>query len=238
MSAELLPAQLDLGEWVESAVVLVIIGVSALSGVGNAIAKKLREKREQASEGIGTAKPMTSAATPARPKPAQPVARPLPPRMPPRTGPTRPAVPPAPARPVPPRQGTVPTPSLAEPLVKAEVEVPEETAIPRVRPVSAVGGNRPRRAKVRQPYVDVDERPMTPPQRTAVEEAEERTAGLVEQRIGHVDEGTVPPDERHERSPQRRVARRFAVRTLRRAIVLSEILAPPLAIRPPGDRRG
>lgn len=67
-----------------------------------------------------------------------------------------------------------------------------------------------------------------------IEEREARQAQRVERRIGHVETHVAPVQA--ETATRSEGAAPFDRQTLRRAIVLSEILGPPVALRGGADR--
>ena len=218
----------DIGDWIQGVVVLIIIAGSALGGLGKAITAKLDRAREAAKEkGEGQQE------APRTIRPVSPVARPMPPpRRPPQLF-ERPV-----AKPLPPQVRTQPRtdmPPAFPPVVRTILDMVLEGAVDLE---AAVPTPPPRARRERPPAPQRAKRPAPPrPEvgRRSIEDREERKAELVEKRIGHV---------------QRHVASAAAASTetdsdafdrltradLRKAIVLNEILSPPLALRATVDR--
>jgi len=217
-----------IGDWIEGIIVLVIIAGSALGGIGKAISAKLNRSREEAAQREGRERPpprMTE--RPALP----PMARPMPPRRRPPVAMQRPATgsltpQPAPQRPVAeiPRSFQPVVQSILDVVLDGAVDL--ETAFPKPQP------SQPRREPPpASPRAGRTSVPRQPVRRRSIEDREEQKSKLVEKRIGHVEPhvASSPPPSSTETNfgwferPTRT--------DLRRAIILNEILSPPLALR-------
>jgi hypothetical protein len=230
--------------WIEIIVVLVLVGGSALGSIGKWLIEKTSPKTDRkpddggrtaaAGTGAGQAEP----SVPRRRAPsARPVARPMPGTEPQETPVPRPQ-----ARPLPPSPTARPYVSQ-EPPKPAVVPLPERkprpVKPPPVRPVMKPAPAPP--PKRRTPRVP--SRPkkrklgrLEPGLHPTLGEEEDRKFELREHRLGKLQaqaEVEPEPEEVVEgydpiRSPTRR--------SLRHAILMREILGPPVALRPPDDR--
>ncbi len=216
----------DIGDWIQGVVVLIIIAGSALGGLGKAITAKLDRAREAAK-----AKGEGQQETPRTIRQVTPVARPMPPpRRPPQVF-ERPV-----ARPLPPQVRTQPRadmPPTFPPVVRTILDmvldgaVDLEAAVPTPPP-------QPRRARPPAPQRVTEPPPARPKVgRRSIEEREERKAELVEKRIGHVQRHVAPATAPASPDDGITLFDRPTHSDLRRAIILNEILSPPLALRPP-----
>jgi len=217
----------DIGDWIQGVVVLIIIAGSALAGLGKAITAKLDRAREAAK-----AKGEGQQAAPRTIRTVTPVARPMPPpRRPPQLF-ERPV-----AKPLPPQVRTQPRadlPPAVPPLVRTILDmvldgaVDLEAAVPTPPPPQArrEGPPAPQRAQAPAPS-----RPKVG--RRSIETREEQRAELLEKRIGHVQRHVAPVAAPTTSDDGMTLFDRPTHRDLRRAIILNEILSPPLALRPP-----
>jgi hypothetical protein len=209
----------DIGDWIQGVVVLIIIAGSALGGLGKAITAKLDRARE-AAKGEG------QQAAPRTIRTVTPVARPMPPQ---RRQPQlfeRPVAKPLAPSPPQPRAELPPTlPPMVKTLLEAVLNT-EIDATPRPRPVCLQPPPRPRPASPKAP------KPAAV-NRRSIDEREERKAELVEKRIGHVQRHVAPVAAPTTSDDGMTLFDRPTHRDLRRAIILNEILSPPLALRPP-----
>jgi len=223
-------AQFNFDDWIQFAVIAVIIVGSVIANVVKSLTKRGEESREK--RGI----------PPIAPPPMRrgdlPTAKPMPPRPTRRdaSGPVL-AQEPRPVPPRPPRVYKVPPP-LAQPARPATAET-RPRAEPRPTPPPP---KRPRLA----PAQSVADSETQPQQRREVVETmadhRRRMGEDSDKRIGHVDEGVVPsireedidvlPDDQEIWGFKLPAAQRFPLKTLRSGIVLSEILGPPVSLRP------
>ena len=221
----------DIGDWINVIIVLVIVAGSALGGIVKAITAKLNRSREEVEAERDLQERQTSPRRMDRPAP--PVARPMPPRRRPPPVMQRPVA--RPFNPPAPQSQTAPQPEVSTtlpPMVKTILEtfldVDIERQPPQPRPTSLQPPPRPRPAKSKVPKPAVGRR--------SIEEREERKAKLVEKRIGrvepHVASAVSPPSPDDSGS----MFERPTHADWRRAVVLNEILSPPLALRPPNER--
>ncbi|MCH7595293.1 MAG: hypothetical protein IID35_01935 [Planctomycetes bacterium] len=214
-------------DWIQGVILLLVVGLPVLNKIVKAIAAKLSGTEDETEaptppQHRDRSRPPVARARGSKPQPAHqpppPVARPQPPR---------PAV-------SPPRRSApqdAPPPAFA-PLIEMIRERIEER--PRVRQQQRPGPKpeeKPQRKPVRSARPSSTKKRK---QRESIAEREQRLAKQGEERMGHVREGLVTPvverpsDHRHMWMTRQ---------SLRRAIVLSEILAPPLALRPPVEER-
>jgi len=210
----------DPGDWIQGVVVLIIIAGSALSGVAKAITAKLDRAREAAK-----AKGEGQQAAPRTIRSVTPVARPMPPqRRQPQLFERPVAKPFAPSPP----QPSAELPPTLPPMVKTLLEAVLDTEIeatPRPRPVCLQPPPRPRPASPKAPKPAV--------KRRSIEAREEQKAELLEKRIGHVQRHVGPVAVLTRSDDGMTLFDRPTHSDLRRAIILNEILSPPLALRPP-----
>ena len=248
---------LDLNDWIRLIVVILLIGGSALGGVAKTLINKFGGKASGEDE--SASKPDGRSATPLRQQPMHPVARPMPQRRGEQGQATARPYPLQPATPMPSDQASppslvrrgraalpsetvaqpvarIPTPSrrMPPPLVQpAEpgarprpVAVEPRSIPPRQRPPQAAPAPQPkRRAKVRA-------RASTKPKEA------ETTLGTLADRHLEVSAGLLHPDTEAIKRVQRVAVdpiRRPTRQGLRRAIIMNEILGPPIALRPPDD---
>lgn len=213
----------NIGDWIEGIIVLVIIAGSALGGIGKAIITKLNRSREEAErerQGLPRPQRVTD-------RPAPPVARPMPPRHQPPMATQRPA-----ARPLPPQRPIAEIPRSLQPVVQSILDVvldgavDLETAFPKPPP-------QPRREPPPAPRPSKTKVSKSAAVRRSIEDREEQKTKLVEKRIGHVKPhvaSATPPSSTDANSE---LFERPTRTDLRRAIILNEILSPPLALRRP-----
>ena len=239
MDTSLLIAQVDFGDWIENAVIIAIIGLSALSALGKTIAKKLNARREEEQRKTALGGQRAPTPTPGRAGPVPPVAQPLgPPTRRERTA-QREVARPLPARPVPSRPSRMAPPVVtAEPVLDVVPDPYETEMIPEAPASLPPRRDRSRRESVQKRHVEIHVQPRAPAKRSVIAKREAQRARTVEQRLGHVDEGVVLPVEGDAYGARRQLRRYFSIQTLRQAVVLSEILAPPVSMRPPDPNRG
>jgi hypothetical protein len=215
----------DIGDWIQGIVVLIIIAGSALSGLAKAITAKLDRAREAAK-----AKGEGQQEAPRTIRPVMPVARPMPPpRRPPQLF-ERPV-----AKPLPPQVRTQPRadlPPAVPPLVRTILDMVLDGAVDLEAAVPT-----PPRARPERPPAPQRAKPPAPPRpevgRRAIEAREEQKAELLEKRIGHVQRHVAPATAPTSPDDGMTLFDRPTHSDLRRAIILNEILSPPLALRRP-----
>lgn len=234
----ILAARGNIDDWVQLIILGLVLGGSLLS----AVAKKLIEHFSQRHAGVGQTKdaPPTQAASPTHPArrgpvTSFPVARP----MPPTPGGGRTEKPPmAPRFPMTP---VADPEAIAPPPPPRKRPRPAQPAAPVARPAPAGGPPQTRRSSPRPPTARSDAPVATvaasvsahisamhsrlEDESAAVDAAVERNLGGLRRRISTRDD----PAESAQVEPH---GRRFDAHELRRAVVLSEILGPPLSIRP------
>jgi len=231
----------DIGDWVQVIIVLVIVAGSALSGIVKAIITKLNRSREEAeAERERQGRPRPQRVTD---RPAPPVARPMPPRHRPPMAMQQPV-----ARPLPPQQRSqAEVPRTLPPVVQTiwdvvlERAVDLETAFPKPRPPQPTaeppvsGAARTYRAQPPPvpPRVGKAIVPKRPVGRRSIEDREEQKAKFVEKRIGHVEPHVASATPPSSTDAYSELFERPTRTDLRRAIILNEILSPPLALRRP-----
>lgn len=199
-------------ELIEGLIVLVIIVGSALTGLAKSIITKINERKQAQKEAREQllSPPPREAESSMSPRP---VARPMPPR-----------------RPVGPRMETPPgqpvefdVPQSMRPVVEmllGKIEVEEDEPAPAQVPP-------PRRPSVEKPRRPATERS---PRMQRIERREEAQSKKVEQRIGQV-ETHVASAPIEVRGPRSRIAELSDRASIRKAIVLNEILGLPVSMR-------
>ncbi len=217
-------AQTDAGNWIEIVIILLVVGGSIFGAVSKKLIAAFSPKESEES-GNEKGKVMRAPPHPAPPQrrgqPVHPVARPLQPTPspqaeppivrshPPRTAP-RPKPAAAPPRP---RRPQKPAPARAEArLGHLEVTVMEEEAR----------------------FEAARERRMAH-LKSRVLEGEERFEEAVEKRLSHLEPAPDEATAAAQACVRIPVIGRLSRQTLRHAVVLREILSPPLALRPPDD---
>lgn len=234
------------GDWIEGAIVLIVLVGSVLS----ALAKGILEKLKQPSRPTGLD---DAEETPARPRPTAwdrpipPVARPMRPpvevrrRVVVRTEPsTTQAGPPPQTRKV---EFEVAVPDAVRPIVEMLLE---KTGLSEQAPPLRPAAPPPPPRLQRQRTEKARPRPSPQPRRSEpaiteraarlrdIEEREAQQAKRVEKRIGHVQTHvSAAPDAE---AADRTVTAGLDRRSLRRAIVLNEVLGSPVAFRSVLDR--
>lgn len=228
--SELLLAAGGSRDWIQGVVLLLVVGLPVLNKIVKAIAAKLSGTEDE-----------TEAPTPPqrRDRSRPPVARargskPQPAHQPP----------PPVARPQPPR------PAVSPPRRSAPQDAPPPTFAPLIEMIRERIEERPRARQQQRPGPKPVEKPQRQPvrsarpsstkkrkQRESIAEREQRRAKQGEERMGHVREGLVTPLVERSIDHSDHWHTWMTRQSLRRAIVLSEILAPPLALRPPVEDR-
>lgn len=228
--SELLLAAGGSRDWIQGVVLLLVVGLPVLNKIVKAIAAKLSGTEDE-----------TEAPTPPqrRDRSRPPVARargskPQPAHQPP----------PPVARPQPPR------PAVSPPRRSAPQDAPPPAFAPLIEMIRERIEERPRVRQQQRPAPKPVEKPQRQPVRSArpsstkkrkqhesIAEREQRRAKQGEERMGHVREGLVTPVVERSIDHSDHWHTWMTRQALRRAIVLSEILAPPLALRPPVEDR-
>jgi len=223
-----------LGDWVEIIVVVLIFGGSALGALAKWIIAKLNPETPEKLERAEEDKPERQAA------PARPVARP----MPPVAFPARPVARPMPPQPVAqrPAGGEWVFQDPSRPTARQPLDEPRRAAPESPRPPAPVvppvvirvepAASRPARSVARKAKRHIPKTTARTPERDLREEGD-REFDRLDHQVWDVD----TPDSKaalvvvevcDEFDPIRRPTRR----SLRRAIIMKEILGPPLALRP------
>ena len=235
--SELLLAARGFDDWIQVAVLALVFGLPALNGVVKAIAAKLNKTKAEAESPMPPPRRERSRPPVARPRGSKPdpahqqgppVARPQPPR-PTASQPRRHA----PKEAKPSAVG-----SLIE-LIREHIEEKPRPAPPR-RPTAKQERPLPKPAKKiqRQPLrAALPSTIKKSKRRVSISERERQQAKRSEERLGHLREGVVAPIVEQPIDHSEHWHTRMNRRTLRRAIVLSEVLAPPLALRAPVENR-
>jgi hypothetical protein len=210
----------DIGDWIQGIVVLIIIAGSALSGLAKAISAKLnRSRMEVEAERERQQRPSPPRTMDSSPPPtARPMSlpRPQPPVFQRRVAKS---FTPSPSQP------RAELPRSLPPMVKTFLEAVLNTEIeapPTPRQTVAQPPPPPHPARTKPPKPAV--------KRRSIEAREEQKAELLEKRIGHVQTHVAPTAVADMDAG---LFERPSPRELRRAIILNEILSPPLALRPP-----
>ena len=211
MDTALLAAE-GLGDWIEGIVILVIIGLSALGSIAKPLIKKFGGKdpdelrKRQMEQRVEQRAPARPAHPPARPMPARP-------RLQPAIEP--PVAQARPARSVPPSVPAPPTPRRPSPR-----PTPSQSTRPRPKPVANSERDLSERhlAKLESTITERHLRTTLPSEDVAHPATEALHA--YEHAVSGVDE-----EMEAIRHPTRAA--------LRRAIVMNEILGPPVGLRPP-----
>ena len=199
------------GDWIQFLVVIVVIGISLLGQLSKVLIQKFSpEKPEQR-----------------RPDAVAPRSAP-PPAV---RGSTRPSIAP-PARP------RVPRPTIAPP-VRPVAQRPAAPPMARPKPASPRSFSTPKRPPVAQP-VPMDEptiqRRHLAQIASALEKESEVVDAEVSEHLSQVEGDLVPEIVETAVVAPHAPFERLSRAALRRAIVLSEVLAPPLALRASRDR--
>ena len=232
----------DIGDWIEGIIVLVIIAGSALSGIGKAIVNKLNRSREEAEaqrRREGQPRPQRVTDRPAVP----PVARPMPPRRPASTIEHRPVawpLTPPTARRRPHAEVPQPIPPVLQTILDVVLDggVELETVVRKPRPPQPaaeppVSGSA-RTSRVQPPPAPRPSKTKVPKlatRRRSIEDREEQKAKLVEKRLGHVVPHVASTTPLSSTGDESVLFDRPTRTDLRRAIILNELLSPPLALR-------
>ena len=232
-------AQPEIDNWLQIVIAILVVGGSVIGAVSKkliqAFSPKEPDKPGQTPAGVpGAGGPRRPAPAQGPGQPARPVARPMT-----RTSPRPPSVEPPVGRPYAPPPPVV---IYTAPEESAQRPAPRPPTAPRPRPATPVPARAEQRLGHLEPAVleeearfeAATERRMAHLE-SAVPEEELHFDEDIEERLGHV-ESTPPVPAAAGRSRARvPVISRPSRQTLRRAVVLREILSPPLALRPPGD---
>lgn len=235
----------DSGNWIELIIYLVVIGGSMLGGMSQWLIRKFSRESPEDSHGAGqgdrTGRPPAPSAR--RPESARPVARPMPrPSDRAQSEPPRPVAKPLPPRPV---QRPISTPAEtrparthrpAQPVAREPApRRPTPPAVPRKPPPPKPAPPRPK---------SVQQRAAKPAKRRAKRKRQELinvvSEAEVERALADRDfEHALPDAGPYGRTQSTSWLGDFAAhptrKALRQAIVMSEVLGRPLALRPPSD---
>jgi len=222
-------------DWIEILIILLVVGGSTIASVGKWFISKLNpeaaeNKRKAAMEKSG--RPMRRGLPP----PARPVARPLPPREERHEGPQRPVAPPLPPlREIIAEEMPPPTPVTRYDDAPARPRVPQ-----RPKRAPAPAPMRPRSSTKAQ-------RRVVPPPEARQERVEKRhlkssfevdeDRKFVERaaKLGKLTHAPATADSAPA-SGEFDDIRRPSRKDLRKAIIMNEILGPPVSLRPPEQR--
>ena len=217
------------GDLIEGLIVLAVIVGSALSGLAKSIIARINERKRAQAEAEKDLLAPTAPPPPVAQPMSRPVARPMPPRRPVRTTIERPA----------PTLVELDVPDVVRPLVEMllgnATDETDETSFR--RPTPAPPPARPARPGRRAPSgpaprVEVGHSDLGDTQRMEqIRRREEAQAQRSEKRIGHVETHVAPAITAVEPVVRSRPAIPTDRNSLRRAIVLNEILGPPVALR-------
>jgi hypothetical protein len=158
----------------------------------------------------------------------EPMARPIPPRRRPPIAMQRPDARPLTPQPAPQRP-IAEVPRSFQPVVQSILDVVLDGAVdiedvfPKPQPRRDIPPLPPRAAKATGS--------KRPAKRRSIEEREEQKDKLVEKRIGHVEPRVAPATPLSPADFHAEFFERPTRKDLRRAIILNEILSPPLALR-------
>jgi len=221
----------DIGDWIEGIIVLVIIAGSALSGIVKAIIAKINRSREEAD----AQRDLQERPPPrAMDRPTLPVARPMPPQLRPQTITQRRAQ----SRPLATQRPHAEVPKAIPPMVQTILDVVLDGAVDveevlrRPQPSRPQPSSAPRPARTSVPKT-ARQVPQRATGRRSIDDREVRKAKLVEKRLGHVETHVASSTQPSSADAESDVFERPTRRDLRRAIILNEILSPPLSIRRP-----
>ncbi len=230
----------DIGDWIEAIIVLVVIGGSVLGGIGKSILGKLN--KQPTIEPEGDNHPKHELKPLRREIVIPPVARPLSPPIAPRgrvvvRTERRTVAPQVEAERVE-REFEVPVPEVVRPLVEMLLERAEPHDRPTPPPPPRVQRPRPQRPRPERPRLAKPSAPAITEREARlrdIEEREEQQVQRLEKRIGHVETHVAPAAAIDAELPPEFVTV-LDRRSLRKAIILNEVLSPPLALRRGGDR--
>lgn len=217
-------------DWIQGVVLLLVIGLPVLNKIVKAIAAKLSGTEDETTSPTSPqqgerSRPPVARARGSKPQPAHqpppPVARPQPPQ-----------------------------PAVSPPRRSAPQDAPPPAFAPLIEMIRERIEERPRARQQQRPAPKPVEKPQRQPVRSArpsstkkrkqhesIAERERRRSRDREERMGHVREGLVTPVVERPIDHSDHWHTWMTRQSLRRAIVLSEILAPPLALRPPVEER-
>ncbi len=210
-------------DWVELIIILVLVGGGVFSSVAQAIIKKMRGEQPDEPDQAGKA----GQAPPAR-APQFPVARPLPPAGGlPQAAQPRVPVPQVP-RPLPPAQ-IHPVPNQPP---MARLDHPRVPQPPAPRPIETQPGPRPQPKRRPGPRTQPKPVPQAEPRepKEEVPLAQRHLEVSADVLHAHTEDDELVLAEHDD--PIHRPTRH----ALRFAILMNEVLGPPVALRPPDDR--
>ncbi len=220
----------DIGDWVEAIIVLVVIAGSALGGIVKAITSKLNRSKEE----IEAERELRERRHERHPEPRAtqppPLARPMPPRRPAAKVEHRPVAWPI-AQPRAEKPPYKEVPRTVPPAIQTILDVVLDGAVD-IEDVFSKPQPR-HEAPPAPPRVKERVTGKRPVRRRSIEEREEHKAKLVEKRLGHVEPHVAPAATSAPSDAGGELFERLTRAGLRRAIILNEVLSPPLALRPP-----
>ncbi|MHC4698020.1 MAG: hypothetical protein ACYTFA_14905 [Planctomycetota bacterium] len=235
----LLQAPKGLEGWINTIVILLIIGGSILGPVAKWLIAKTRRDAEEEPGKIG------SGGQEAKPRPRVPPARPVARAMPvgdrQRETPEPPLATPSPthrtARPAVPQEPTRP---VTPPPPKVTPQRPAEQP-PRPRPARPPARRAPAPAVRSERRVSPESKPRRPQRKepslhVTLGEEEDRKFAKRERELGTLRVQSELETSAVEAPGEFDAVRNPTRRSLRQAILMREILGPPLAMRPPDDR--
>jgi hypothetical protein len=230
------PAQLD--DWIQIIVILFVV----VGSIFGALSKKLIERftpkdaqrdDNQRSQATGGTEPPA--------QPAAPVARPLQPMS--RLGPATQHPAARPSSPPPVTEHAMPTAPFPPPPRRARPRAPAAKRLPHPGHVVSEPAKAEQRLGHLTPVVELtgDREEVAAEQRlghleTTIEDRDDRIEAVIEEHLGHGD--TTRPTPYAQRSARRRVPvfGRATPQVLRQAVLMREILGPPIALRRDDER--
>lgn len=235
----------EFGDWIQIIVVVLVVGGSILGPISKKLIEKFGAEKPGESDAARPAR--TSRPQPSTPRrqmqPQHSVARPMPPGARPQAMPPSSQPLPLPEeifQPVAPPRGMVPQGGSAEqperppprPPTAAPVSVPRHMARPSVS-VRAKQQHRPAPApRPKQPVHDRVEEHLGRLE-SALDDETAQVDVDIEERLGHIESELEAPDATTKARGRTDKIGHQTRRSLRHAIVMREILGPPIALRPP-----
>ena len=227
-----LPSNLD--DWIQILVVGGLVLASVISGAMKQFFGKPKEQQPQGDrpkyKPIPADGPREHAATPPPVPPAQPIRRSLPDVSRSRPQPSalsRPATGPRPAR-----VGPTTVLDIARKAAEEARRRSREKAAAVAKPLPVA---KPTLAEHLPSMLAGKQTASAAAPHVSLEERERGQALLLARRMGHVHEGVVSSPKEGAGLTMRRRVPRLTPKALRRAILLNEILGPPLSLRPPEE---
>lgn len=236
-------AEGEIAEWIRILVILLVVGGSFFGKIGKKLIERFSPQAPEKPQAPNVpTESLRRDPTPPVARPSRPVARPAPP--PPRV----PVARAAPVRPVAPQRPVIATAPAArrpvQPPVSAKTETPRREVTPtpvgerepesrRRRQRAARTTAPPSRRKTGNLEARVDER--FKPLESSLEHRAEQIAARVEKHLGRLKPQTAPAARPDEAASESEGFARPSRSELRRAVVLREILSPPIALRAPEE---